>query len=138
MKPPELRRLTNDDIPDLSKAEGKDRLFSTLNFFMEQVTNILTAKLTIGDNVTGQVLTAKFTTPTTYEVSSDFTPFQLAVKTQPLAVIVGKIVKTNEQTLVLKSAVTVDWTQVTSTQLRVNFVTGLEDNTNYTITLVVL
>jgi len=139
MKAPDLRRLVRDDM-DLTTDSGIDQLFDTLNGFMEQVVLTLSGNLSLGDNISGRVLTASFTTPSDYiSAPGAFNAFSMLLpNTTTLSVVqIGYLRKTTATTEVLIGAMTCQWTQVTQTSLRIDYITGLVASTRYNVRLLV-
>lgn len=132
MKAPDIRKLMRDDI-DLKTDQGIDQLFNILNIFNEQVSLALDGNLTLGENVTGKVLEASFTT------GASFVPFTVPVSGSTISsVSIGFIQNVDNPSEVITNAVTLtSWTQL-SKQLKINYVTGLAANTRYKIRLLIL
>ena len=132
MKAPDIRKLMRDDI-DLKTDEGVDQLFNILNIFNEQVNLALSGNLTLGENISGRVVEASFTT------GSSFVPFTIPVNVDQISsVTIGFIQNQDNPSEVITNAVSLtSWTQI-SKQLKVNFITGLATNARYKIRLLVL
>lgn len=132
-KVPELRRLSPEDV-DLTSQEGQSKLFTAFNYFAEQTQLALTGNLTLGDNVTALVQQVSFRTAPDYVLNRTFTPLTLnwTKLTRPVAVLVGQV------SPLTYTAVQAVWDQTSAFQLKLRYLTGLADSTDYNVTLIVL
>jgi len=146
---PVFRRFS---IQDYSKApDWLSQFFQSLNAFCETSVNVLDKNLTIGQNVQGQKFTTNFRTSANYYPGGEFQTLKFAYTGggQPTCCMLGQIIKLDAppsvqvrlpQSVLDPISVT-DWSMninVSPYQLEINYVAGLENNTNYTATFIVL
>lgn len=135
-KPPDFRRVIRDDIPN---APGwVDKVIGAYNLFLEQTYSLFNGNLTIGDNVTGKNAYVTFSTPSDYATGGFNTiSFAWSNKKSIQNIIVGSIVESTGAQII--DAVTVTgWTQTTTSNVNVTYITGLQPSKKYTVNLLVL
>lgn len=136
---PVFRRFTQQDVP--TAPNWIANVFGPLNLFCEQTVQTLNKNLTIGDNVQGQKFSTTFTTLGLY-LSGKFTPitFQYTGGGQPTACLIGRIART-DGTLILTTPMVSSWFVNLNTNpytITINYIAGLDINTQYSVNLVVL
>lgn len=129
-------------LEDISKDTNQSlqNFANIFNQFGQNVYNLLSGGLTIENNVRGMVYTNSFSTPANYSdgVNSNFSSFSFKVAFQPSGVMKMNLVPLNSgtQTPNIKP-VDVSWVY-NGTQVAITYVTGLQPNGKYTITLLII
>lgn len=116
-------------------------LISPINLQSEDLVSFFSGRITIGDNVNGQVVTTSFTTPADY-ATGGFNSFQFAYtgKFQPKSCLIGQVTCTKPAEPIL-SATSLQWVYLNNTQpntVKVTYVAGLKPSQTYSITILCL
>lgn len=135
MLPPKLTQLTQDAF--LDAPSWLQRVFAPLNLFMSQTWNCL-QNLTIGQNVTGQIIDVTFKTGGNYTLGefpkvSVKWPYRKSVQ----VCTVAQVIEDGNSTAIFFTAPFATWRQVGNT-VAINYISGLQDNKSYAVTLLVL
>jgi hypothetical protein len=138
-RPPEFRRFSREDI-NLDDPNWIGSFLNTLNLYLEQSYSLFNGNLTVGDNVTGQILEATFTTPSTYGVGTAFTAVNLPwpLLTNARIVSIGYIRLFSAPSTILTNSMTLQWTQPDADTIRLDYVSGLTASTKYKIRVLAL
>ena len=136
---PVFRRFSQQDYP--TSPNWLAQVFGPLNIFCEQTIQTLNKNLVVGENVQGQKFTTTVTTSTTYSLG-DFQPlvFKYTGGGQPNCCIIGRIVN-NDGTVITSPVTVTDWFLNLNTNpytVSVGYISGLDNNAKYTITLLVI
>ena len=120
-----------------------DILLGPLNSILYNLWIAVSGNLSIGDNVIGQVTQIQFSTGNTYISNGTFSPIRIpwepAKKANPRAIMVGKVEKPSNQPPQTATVQVPTWSyDFQSQSISIAYVAGLADNSNYTITLVIL
>jgi len=129
-KVPEFRRFLREDFKEA--PNWIERLFIPLNLFLEQTYTLVNKNLTIGDNISGKWFTTSFSTGASYTTGA-FEPILIPwdVSKSCEAVIVGYVREASDSYTVITNAVSVDWLQISASQVRVNYIAGLQNSKKY-------
>lgn len=135
---PVFRRLSVQDTPDAPR--WVDGMFSSINLFGEGTINALTKNLVIGQNVQGQKFIHSFATTNNY-ATGEFNPISLSYTGggQPSCVMIGSITTTG--TPILNAVTISQWAlniNKSPAQININYITGLQALTTYTIVVIAL
>ena len=136
---PVFRRYSVQDYP--KAPEWLSQLFQPLNLFSETTVQTLNKNLIIGQNVQGQKYTTTFTTSVDY-LTGKFQPiaFQYTGGGQPDCCLLGNITTTNGTLIIFPVSVT-NWLMNINSNpftIIINYVAGLDPETEYTATFLVL
>lgn len=127
---PQIRRLLVEDFP--GQKAWIAPLLLIFNTFTESVVNAFNSNLNVADNMSGDILTMKFSGTLPVSVS-------WSKKTPPVAVIVGNAYRTDGTAITLSNAVGIVW-QMSSDgkSVQVTSLTGITPSTStpYALTLV--
>ena len=139
---PVFRRFSQADVP--TAPNWIAYIFSPLNTFCEQVVQVLTKNLVIGENVQGMKYTFSFTTgiPPGGIGSGVFPPvkFLYTGGGQPTCVIIGQITEEGGLGPIL-SAPAIAWNLNINTNpytINITHIGSLDISKKYTVTVVVL
>lgn len=124
---------------------GKDPLAGLQNFagvynqFGLSVYNLLSGNVQFGSNIESQIANITFSTPAGYSdgVNANFTSTAFTVGFKPNGVIKIGINQINSNTVFIKP-VDFSWIYNANSQVVVTYVTGLQPNSNYNLTLLVI
>lgn len=135
-KPPDFRRVLRDDIPDA--PNWVDPIIGAYNIFMEQSYSLFNKNLSIGDNVTGKIVSITFTTPSDY-LTGGFNNLRFSWEFSKVVdtITIGKIEKYSGGTILSPVTVT-SWSQPNSSTVTVSYIAGLAASTKYTVKLLVM
>lgn len=126
---------------------SKDTTVSLQNFaglynqFGQNISNLLSGQLRFGNNVQALIYTSNFSTPSNYSdgANENFTSFAFQTGFAPTGLIKINLKPLNSgSTTPQIKPVDVSWYQSNTTQVTVNYITGLLPNGKYTITLLVI
>ena len=136
---PVYRRLSISDIPSAPSWVGY--MFNIVNTFAEQVIQLFTKNLIIGENVQGMKYTTQFATSATY-AAGDFQSiiYNYTGGGQPNCLLIGSI---NESTgaVILTPVSITNWSlniNVDPPQIVINYIAGLAVSKRYDIVIVAL
>ncbi len=136
MSLPVFRRFSQADYP--TAPEWLAQMFGPLNVFAETTVTSLNKNLTIGENVQG----LKFSTSFVTDGTGVFTPiiFQYNGGGQPDCCIIGKILKADGTAITTPNSITNWYLNINSSppQVIVNTIAGLDIDTKYNITFLVI
>ena len=137
-KLPNLRRILRQDVGDA--PDYIYTMIDVINRFNEDVYSALNKRLTIEDNFSGNLITFTVNTLSTYP--TDFTPFNYNTNINKKAngVIVVKAINSSTNNFTsIKNPVFVEWTDnLANGNLTIQYVSGLQPSTSYTITILVI
>ena len=136
---PVFRRFSIADIPNAPNWIAN--ILNPLNTFCEQVVQMFTKSLQIGQNVQGSIYAAQFTTPTNY-ASGGFPTltYQYNGGGTPTNLLIGQIATADGSPLLTPVSIN-SWTlntNVNPAQINVNYIAGLTASKKYNITLLAL
>lgn len=139
--------MANNNIPypHISTEDlGKDipqymiNYVTSANQNFQQIQNNFNAGIQEQQNIASQIVQITFTTSKNYVVgnASTFTPvpFKCSLSTTPYGVTILNTVVNNKTFTVISEPVCLNWLWNNGT-IDINFVTGLQPNTSYTMTL---
>jgi hypothetical protein len=131
---PVFRRFSIADYP--TAPSWLAGVFNPLNIFCETTVQNLNKNLVIGQNVQGMKYSTSFTT------AGSFTPITFAYigGGQPDCCLIGNISKA-DGTIILNPVSITSWNSninVSPTQIRVDYIAGLDASSKYNITLLVV
>lgn len=135
---PPSKRITKEDLK--GSPDWVTQLLTPINSFFESVYSALDKNLTLGDNLSGNIVSIKVNTKTTYgtipladnwEIISTTNP----LKIRPRSVVLGQIVET-EKFSTLTSPIQIHWDYLNNS-IRVRYISGLAASTKYDINLLV-
>jgi hypothetical protein len=119
-----------------------DKLLQPLNQVFNQVIQALQSNLTLEDNVVGQIRSVTFNTDASYTATNAFNtlivPWAFPNKKRPQAVIVGQVSQPSNQAVINKPVMVPSWIYDGVSSIRIPYITGLADSSQYTITFVIL
>lgn len=134
------RTLRMEDMKGDNK-EWLPNLLQQINLSNGDITSIANGGLTVGDNISGMVVTLQFATLSNYATGGwTSLSFVSTMSTRPAVMLIGSIVQTKPSAPIL-TATSLQWTYVNSlnpAKLSIDYVAGLKPNTTYTITVLVL
>lgn len=134
------RRIYTPDVINDEGAIDPERLLYVINLFLEATFEMADKGMNLGDHVNGDIVTLNFNTGNGYSGLNTFSPilFNSNLKgKRPEAVLLGRIVDTEDQNKIFFSPVSISWVE-TIEQIKINYISGLEDNKSYRVTVVVL
>lgn len=129
---PPVKRLVRDDFPELAKAVGDDtdKLFQTLNDFLQPASQALSKGLTFGDNFAAQIkeLVVDHQYPQLFKSTVSGVPVglwcvnaaEVASSPVPLAFPLG-----------------IDW-EMSGDNVKINYISGLAASKKYRLTIIVV
>lgn len=133
------RRINVEDLkgaPNWAPA-----LVNSINLSQEDVVTTVNGKLEIGPNVSGQIYSVSFSTPSTYSTGGfPALSFNFTGQIRPQVLLIGSITQTKPSAPILTSQ-SVQWSynsNVSPGQVRINYVSGLLPATTYSITFLAL
>jgi len=130
LKSPDFKRLDISDF-NLNDPEWLNKFIGVLNLYMEQTSSVLN-NLSIQDNIIGGIIPATFSTPSDYGTGG-FTPILLpwneGVNAQ--VIMIGYIRSVNTPQIPLTTAISLQWTQPSATNIKIDFIAGLSASTKY-------
>lgn len=133
------RRLSLGDLP--SAPSWMQTVVSTFNLFNQDALNAVNGRLTIGDNLNGQVNTVSFVTPANYAAGGfPAVSFQYKGKFRPSSLILGDISQTKPIGTILL-ATSLQWSynnNVDPPVITVTYVAGLAPSQQYSATFIAL
>ena len=136
---PVFRRFTQSDIPNA--PNWMMTILNPLNIFCEGIVSSFTQGLTIGQNVQGQKYSTSFRTPADYTTGGfPSIIFSYTGGGQPTCLMIGSLTR-NDGTLILLPYAITNWTlniNSTPTQIRINYIAGLDASTQYNMTFIAL
>lgn len=138
MTPPDFRRFSLEDI-DPTKSGWIERLITPLNIFLEQTYSLFNSNLTVGDNINGRLIQTTFSTPSDYSTGG-FTTFLIPWnKTVNANIVTLGYIKPSANLLsVITEPTSVQWNQINTANIRIDYITGLADSTKYTVRFLIL
>jgi hypothetical protein len=135
------RRIYTQDVLDENGNIDPELLLYVLNTFMEAVYVLFDGNIEFGTNISAQIRDLSFNTPTDYTGSPsgwNNIDFGINIKgRRPSGVFLGRIREADNINAVFTDPVTISW-QETTEGVRINYITGLKDDTSYIITVVVI
>lgn len=141
MSLPDYRRINIEDIK--GAPSWMIPVVNSYNTFCESVVRLLNKGLVVGQNVSGMVFKASFTTSSTYTTGT-WVPIRFnwagALSIAPAACFIGAISQTTPAATVV-DPVSLDWSfdnSVSPSQVVINYVAGLKNSTKYSVTFVLL
>jgi len=136
MSLPVIKRLTRADIPDA--PQWIESLLYPLNLFMSAVYSLLDRRLTFTENFRARVYETRIATSATY-TSGDFLLFTFPhnFATRATGVLVLQVNETADSDVVLTGSHSVNWTERDG-DIRVKYVSGLANSTQYNLRLLVV
>lgn len=138
-KLPPIRLIRLEDLQGADASVKK--LVAILNPFVENVYRAINRGLTFQENIAASIQTLTFRTSSTYEASDTFEPivFETTFNQRPAGVMLLQLFKTESPEAVLKEASTItDWRELSTGQVSIRFISGLEDSTRYTARVLVV
>ena len=134
------RRIFTQDVLDAEGAIDSERLLYVLNTFMESVFILFEQGIEFGAHIKSDIRVLTFQTPTDYIASNNFNEIDFSINikgARPTGVILGRIQDVDNLSKNFTDAVTITWREVTD-QVKISFITGLEDDRTYRILLLVI
>ena len=132
---PTIKRVQRSDL-GTDIPVWVDSLLSPLNQFIEEVYSAFNRNLTIPENVKGQIKVLNFRTATNYS-SKVFTEINylntLGRKTTVL--LLGQVLEVGVPTK-KHNALSVSWYDNNDGTITIHYISGLEDNKDYIVTLI--
>ena len=127
-----VSKIRREDVPEAPDWFG--RFLGTINSFFENVVLALNGRLTFADNIQSQTKVLGFTTSSTYISGDDFPTlkFQTTLPVKAQALLILQIQKADDITQLIAGGTSLKWFEV-ERQININFVSGLEDSTDYTL-----
>lgn len=130
------------NVEDLKGAPNwAPPLVNSINLSQEDVVSTVNGKLEIGTNVSGQIYSVSFTTPSNYSTGGFPTlSFNFTGAIRPQVLLVGNISQTKPVGVILTSQ-SAQWSynnNVSPPSIKVNYVSGLLPSTTYNITFLAL
>ena len=135
-KPPELKRILREDVKEA--PDWIINILGPINRFMEATAVAFDKQLNFEDNMVSEEREISFKTLSTYSSASPledgFTTLQYTsnLPVKPTGIQLLNIVEENSPSIPLTSAVFLSWYQANGT-VYINYITGLENSTNYKI-----
>lgn len=128
----DFRRLYPEDYPD--QQPWINKLINPINTFNEGVNSILSG---ITTNLFAVIKQINFTTAPDYPNVNTFRAlqFQLPTAFTCSCVLVGNIQVNSGNVNIISDPVTINWVQVQPNIIQINYVTGLQANTQYILTV---
>lgn len=131
---PPVKSVRREDLGPDAPA-WVDNLLGPLTVFMEAIYSALNKQITIRENIAATIREFNFVTKSNYSTGGwDIIQFPSGLKTKPTACWVGYIQEANQS--IIYDPVTVSWEDL-SGDIRVNYITGLSNSTQYTVRLIV-
>lgn len=134
------RRIFTQDVLDADGAIDPERLLYVMNTFMESVFVLFEQGIELGPHVNADIRVLEFQTPSDYVASNNFNDVDFSINIKgkrPVGVILGRIQDVDDLDKNFTDAVTITWREVKN-QIRVSYITGLEDDKTYRILLLVI
>lgn len=134
------RRIFTQDVLDADGNIDAERLLYVTNTFMESVFILFEQGIEIGPHLNAEIRTLSFQTPADYVATDNFNVIDFSINIKgkrPQGVLLSKIVDVDNLTKNYTSPVTLTWYEVKD-QIRISFITGLEDNRTYNVTILVI
>jgi hypothetical protein len=131
---PPIKRILNEDVPNAPSWFG--RVMYIVNTFMQNVYAALQGQLTFQQNFLSQINTTTFTTSLAY-TSGSFTPivFSRTLGVKATGMIITQIINSQTTTTTpITTATALDWRDLGNGNLQINFISGLANSTQYTVT----
>lgn len=135
--PPDFRRINRQDLP--GSPAWVDNLLSPVNLFFEQTYALLNGSVDF-QNITGQQITTTFSTPSNYldGENLNFNTISFAVDFSGVtSVIISSIDINSNNTTISNKPVTLPvggWRETSAGKIIINYITGLQANTAYSVT----
>ena len=130
---PAIKRIIQEDFPDQKTWIGK--LIEPLNKALISISSLLNKGLTFEDNFKAQVKSLNFV----YNTTNLPLYFSSTIKGRPNGLFVINIVENNvAQVTAFSNAVFPTWEYLQDGRIKILDVTGLNNNSEYTMTMVVL
>ena len=129
MKIPSFKRIIKDKFPE-EQLEWLDLLLSPLNSFMDEIAKGLNKKITVTENMDGEI--KQITVDGTYPLKVKWD-----LPTRPQIGIVGQVTNPNGTPVTLTAAPYVNWTFNQSGQIEIKQVLGVPAG-KHTITMLFL
>ncbi len=133
------RRIFVEDVIDKEGAIDAEKLLYVTNVFMEAVYGLFDANIEVREHLNADIIKLSFTTAGDYSTVQTFAPvsFKQTLKKRPDGLVIINMINNTNRSKLFQSAVTLDWSEDKDT-IKINYVTGLDDNTAYTLTILVL
>lgn len=132
---PTIKRVQRSDL-GADIPIWVDSLLSPINQFIEEVYSAFNRNLTIPENVKGQIKNITFRTPSTYTSAKDFVEINylntLGRKTQILLLGYIEEIGTPKKR---HDPVTLSWYDNNDGTVTIHYITGLDNNKQYNITI---
>ncbi|MDB4786320.1 hypothetical protein OAG36_01150 [bacterium] len=131
---PQIRRIYTQDVIDGEGNIDPERLLYTLNLFMESTYSLLDKGLNYDVNIISQTIELEFKTPSTYIASKTFSPVQflININKKPEGVELLQIQKKGTVNDPITEPVHLSWCQKEES-ICISYISGLADNTSYTL-----
>lgn len=128
---PTVKSIRREDIGP-EAPDWVDNMLGPLTTFMEAIYSALNKQLTFQENIACTIRDFQFSTSSTYS-SGDFTAitFPSGLKNKPIGCMILQILNASDAS-VIKQAVSLSWEDLSGT-IRINYVSGLDDSTKYTM-----
>ena len=133
---PTIKRVQRTDLGS-NIPEWVDSLLSPINQFMEEIYSAFNRNLTIPENVAGQIIDINIKTLSNYSNDKAFTEikFLTKLKTRMRVLIVGQCIKSGDPSK-KHDPVFVSWYDNNDGTITIRYISGLEDSSEYNITMV--
>ena len=135
MKLPPVKRLTKENYP--SQRSWISKLLDPINEFMISIYSGLSNNLTFRENLQAMIKVVDIDKTATHPASDSPAKFTNTMKVKPIGAWIMQAVERNNNPATLTSAITMDWTY-SEGFVRINNITGLTNDKNYTITVCVI
>lgn len=137
---PQFDRIYREDL-GANAPSWVDKIISPINNFMQQCWIALNNNLTIGQNITGLFVTLQIQTPSDYAAGGfPTTTFSWPYAKSVDGVFIASLreVTTANSYVVQTNAISVDWQQLTSNQVTINYIAGLAASKVYNVKFMAL
>lgn len=132
MKINSVKRLNKEDFPD-EDQELIEKLSYSVNPFFEQIYSAFTNGLTFKDNFYGQAVTLTTKVNANIPVNNEI---KYTLKTRPQTILVLNVVNNTDNTPLTGSPYA--GFRLNGNNLTIEYITGLVDNKEYTLSLFIL
>jgi hypothetical protein len=136
---PPVKKITKEDLRDA--PSWVTYLLNPLNTFMESVYSALDSNLTLGDNISADIVTISFKTRSDYGTTTPLTDgwevqkVKSTTRYRPKSVVVGGIVD-KEKFSTITSNIFVHW-EFLNGFINIKYITGLEASKKYEVNLLI-
>lgn len=138
MRIPIFRRISRKDLP--KSPDWIDSLLTPINTFFENVRQGLGRQITFEENISCQIKELIFTTSSTYESANDFTflSFPSTLNKKAIGCFILQIYVVDLTYVPITIGTSVDWLDVGDGNVKINFISGLADETTYFVRFLVI